>query len=93
MSKEAVRTHVLIPKELIDSIDELVGTRNRSRFFAEAVEEKLSRARLVKAARKLKGSLAGADIPGWESSESAAEWVRTSRRRDDEKLAKTWRER
>ncbi len=87
MSKEAMRTHVIIPKELVDSIDELVGTRNRSRFFTEAVEEKLSRVRLVNAARKLKGSLAEADIPGWERSESAAEWVRSSRRRDDEKLA------
>jgi metal-responsive CopG/Arc/MetJ family transcriptional regulator len=88
-----MRTHVVIPKQLVDSIDELVGTRNRSRFFTEAVEEKLSRVRLVRAARKLRGWLAGMDIPGWESSESAAKWVRSSRQQDDETLAQTWRER
>lgn len=90
MSKETMRTHVIIPKELVNSVDELVGKRSRSRFFTEAVEEKLGRARLAKAARKLVGSLSGVDIPGWESSKSAAEWVRASRRRDDEKLAREW---
>ncbi len=90
MSREVIRTHVVIPKELVDSVDELVGKRSRSRFFAEAVEEKLSRVRLAKAARKLVGSLTEAAIPGWESSASAAAWVHASRGSDDEKRAGDW---
>ena len=86
MVKEVMRTHVILPSDLIEEVDELVGRRGRSKFFAEAVEEKLTRLRLARAARKAVGSLADVDIPGWESSESAAEWVRTSRKVDDERL-------
>ena len=31
-------------------------------------------------------SLSEVDIPGWETSESAAEWVRASRKSDEERL-------
>ncbi|MDO8690458.1 MAG: hypothetical protein Q7R39_10700 [Dehalococcoidia bacterium] len=86
MSKETMRTHVIIPKELVDSVDELVGRRSRSRFFSEAIEEKLARVKLTRAAKSVVGSLAKVDIPGWETSEAAAEWVRASRKVDDERL-------
>ena len=85
-----MRTHVVIPKELVDSIDELVGRRSRSRFFSEAVEEKLARVKLSRAAKKVVGSLADVDIPGWETSEAASGWVRASRRADDERLRRRW---
>ena len=86
MSKESMRTHVIIERDLVEEIDRLVGSRSRSKFFASAVEEKLSRLRLMSAARKAAGSLEDVDIPGWETSESAAEWVRASRKADEEKL-------
>jgi Arc/MetJ-type ribon-helix-helix transcriptional regulator len=86
MSKATMRTHVVIPKELVDSIDELVGRRSRSKFLTEAAEEKLRRLRLARAAAKVVGSLAGRSTPGWESSEAAAKWVSDSRRADDERL-------
>lgn len=78
-----VRTHVVIRRELVKSVDELVGRRSRSKFFAEAVEEKLARIRLTKLARKAVGSLANVETPGWETSESAAEWVSSSRTADE----------
>lgn len=88
-----VRTHIIVSKELLDSVDQFAGRRGRSRFFAEAAEEKLTKARLVKAAKKLAGSLANAAVPGWETSESAAEWVRASRKTDDERLTRAWTDR
>lgn len=90
---ETTRTHVIIPSELVQSVDELVGKRSRSRFFSEAVEEKLARAKLANAARKVVGSLADVDIPGWETSDAAAAWVHDSRRADDERLRQKWEER
>ncbi len=86
MSKENVRAHVIVPKELIEAVDDLVGKRGRSRFFAEAAEEKLARRRLEETARKAAGSLAAVDIPGWETSESSAEWVRASRTADEARM-------
>lgn len=86
MSKEMMRTHIVIPKALVETIDTLVGKRHRSEFLTEAAEKEVRRLKLIKAAEKAGGSLEHEDIPGWESSEAAAEWVRASRRSDEERL-------
>jgi hypothetical protein len=86
MPDEPVRTHVIMPRELVASIDRLVGRRARSRFLVEAAEEKLSRLRLARLAAQLAGSLADQDIAGWETGESAAEWVAHSRQADRDRL-------
>ena len=85
------RTHIVIPEHLINSVDELVGKRRRSEFFAEAVAEKLERIRRAKAARRAVGSLRDVPIPGWGTSTEAAEWVRDARRRDEDRLPPTSR--
>jgi hypothetical protein len=83
MSNETMRTHVIMPKDLVASVDELVGKRARSKFFVDAASEKLARARLSRLARGVAGSLADVDVPGWETSDAATEWVRESRRADE----------
>lgn len=85
MSHEMTRTHVVIPRDLLEEVDKLVGPRHRSEFLTEAVAEKVARLKLRRAARKLGGSLEHTDIPGWETSESAAEWVRSLRREGEER--------
>ena len=76
------RAHIVMPAELVEKIDAQVGPRKRSRFVQEAVEEKLRRQRLKASLAEMAGSLADVDIPGWETSEAAAEWVRALRRGD-----------
>ncbi len=54
-------------------------------------EQLLRKARLLwkeraNRARKFAGALAAVDIPGWETSEAAAEWVRASRQPDAARL-------
>lgn len=73
------RAHVVMPRELAEQVDELVGERGRSRFIAEAVAEKLARLRLLRAAEGAAGSLKDVDIPGWETRESTEAWIRQSR--------------
>ena len=92
MSEEMMRTHVVIPKALVETIDALVGKRRRSEFLTEAAEKEIRRRKLIKAAEKAGGSLEHEDIPGWESSESAAKWVRASRRSDEERLSRILKE-
>ncbi len=41
-----MRTHVILPDDLVEGVDKLVGKRKRSRFVEEAVLEKLKRERL-----------------------------------------------
>jgi metal-responsive CopG/Arc/MetJ family transcriptional regulator len=76
---EMMRTHVLLPVDLVDEIDAVVGQRKRSRFIAEAVAEKLRRSRLESALDELERTPAVLEVPGWETSESAAQWVAAQR--------------
>ena len=74
------RVHITLPSDVADAIDQFVGSGRRGQFIAEAVEQELWRRRLLVALDEMSGSLADADIPGWDTSESAAEWVRAIRR-------------
>lgn len=76
------RAHVVLPDELLREIDARVGQRKRSEFIQEAIEEKLRRQKMQTTLAEMAGSLAGVDIPGWETPEAAAEWVRALRRGD-----------
>ncbi len=56
----------------------IFGKRRRSHVL-EAIAPELRRRRLKKAIAEMAGSLADVDVPGWESRESAATWVRSLR--------------
>ncbi len=74
------RTHDPLPDDLVERIDEIVGTRERSRFIAEVLAAEVRRRRMRAALDESHGSLADVDIPGWEAPAAAAEWVRAGRR-------------
>ena len=74
-----MRTHVVLPDDLVEDVDNLVGKRNRSRFIAEVVAERLRRERLIRAIREGAGSLDMSRHPEWETPEKVAEWIRELR--------------
>jgi metal-responsive CopG/Arc/MetJ family transcriptional regulator len=74
-----VRTNLLLPKDLVEELDEVAGPRNRSRFVAEAVAYKLHREKLRLAFDRSFGILRKEDYPHWETSEKVVEWVRELR--------------
>ena len=86
MAMLEIRTHVVLPQELVQRVDRLVGERKRSRFFAAAVAKEVERQELLQAAREAAGSLKDVDIPGWETAESIADWVHNLRQEDVEQL-------
>jgi hypothetical protein len=88
MPDEAMRTHIVISRDLVRAIDSLVGRRARSRFFAEAVTEKLARARRTTLLRSAAGALAERETAGWETAATTEAWLRRSREGDDGRLAK-----
>lgn len=73
------RVHVVMPEDTVDAIDAIVGKRRRSQFITETVEAELRRRRLSAALAEMDGALADFDIPGWETPEAAAAWVRALR--------------
>ena len=91
MSKEHFRTHVVLPREVVEAVDRLVGHRRRSQFMAEAVQEKLRRENLKAALDATAGSLKDADIPHWATPEQTSAWVRELRREDTEATERTLR--
>jgi Arc/MetJ-type ribon-helix-helix transcriptional regulator len=74
-----MRTHVVLPDELVEEIDEMVGKRNRSRFLTEAATEILRRERLRRAIRDGAGILSDEDYPEWSTPEKVADWLRKLR--------------
>jgi len=74
-----VRTNLLLPKDLVDEVDRYAGPRGRSRYVAEALNERLRRDRLREVVRATAGILRSEDYPHWATSEMVVEWVRASR--------------
>jgi hypothetical protein len=74
-----VRVHVTLPEDIVAAVDGLAGAGGRSQFIADAVDLELRRRRLSAALEEMSGSLAEVDIPGWDTPESAAAWVRALR--------------
>ena len=67
-------------------MNEFVEELDRSKFFKEAVEEKLKKAVRTSLIEEMAGSLQDVDIPGWETPESTDAWVRASRAADQDRL-------
>ena len=80
MADETIRTHVVLPKELVEAVDRLVGPRKRSAFLVRAVDEKIGRERLGRALATTAGFLAEETHPEWETPEQVSAWVHELRR-------------
>ena len=73
-----VRTNLVLPEELVDTIDEIAGPRGRSRYVAEVLARQVQRDRWYAAAKATAG--AWRDHPLFPTDESVVEWVRAGRR-------------
>ena len=85
MANGTVRAHVLMPRETVEAIDRVVGRRGRSRFLADAAEEKLRRIRSLQAFERVAGSISEDEAPWWRTPEDILEWARDQRRDGDER--------
>lgn len=88
MVSETMRTHVILPVELVREIDEIAGQRKRSEYIEEAIRERIMRDQQLKAFDDVVGSLSDVDVPGWETPAAASEWVRETRRASDRRLTR-----
>lgn len=76
-----IRTHVLLPADLVREIDALVGPRGRSAFIVETARNEVRRKKLL--------DFLTSDEPAWkdenhpELAEGAATWVRKLRAESD----------
>lgn len=78
-----VRTHVVLPEQLVKDIDALVGKRGRSEFLAEVATHEVKKRRLLEILRSPEPFWKDEDHP--ELKDGSAAWV-SKMRRGDEKL-------
>ncbi len=81
-----MRTHVILPEDLVKAVDKEAGKGKRSKFIEEAVREKLRIDALRAALEATAGILSAEDHPEWETSEKVAAWVRESRQQSDRRI-------
>ncbi len=81
-----MRTHIVLPEELVEEVDSFAGKRKRSRFVEEAVREKLLRARQLRVLRETAGSIDLKNHPEWSTPEKISAWVRALRDEDEQSL-------
>jgi metal-responsive CopG/Arc/MetJ family transcriptional regulator len=79
MGSKMVRAHVILPEDLVEAVDQLVGQRRRSEFVADALREKVRKERQTLALQKSAGILDLADYPQWSTPEKVSAWVRAQR--------------
>src|SRR2546428_13373851 len=75
------RTHVLLPEDLIQEIDELVGPRGRSAFLVDTARNEVRRQRLLQFLQNKEAVWKDEDHP--ELAEGAAAWGRRSGAEDE----------
>jgi len=80
MQQERVKTHLVLPRELLLEIDKFVSPRRRSEFVAEAAREKLERLRLDNAIEKAAGAWKDEDYPEFRTKADVQRYVRRIRR-------------
>ncbi len=78
-----MRAHVVLPDDLVEAIDRLVGKRRRSTFIAEAARDRVRREELLRVLKETAGILKAEDYPEWATPEKVARWVRKIRRESE----------
>ncbi len=81
-----MRTHVILPEDLVRSVDALAGKGKRSQFIEEAIREKVRIDTLRAALEATAGAFSAKDHPHWDTPEKVASWVRESRRESDKRI-------
>jgi metal-responsive CopG/Arc/MetJ family transcriptional regulator len=81
-----MRTHVILPEDLVKSVDDLAGKGKRSQFIEEAIREKVRIDTLLAALEATAGAFSAKDHPHWDTPEKVASWVRESRRESDKRI-------
>jgi len=76
-----VRTHVLLPEDLVREIDALVGPRGRSAFIVETARDAVRRKRLLQFLNSKEPAWKDENHP--ELAAGSAKWVRKIRTEGD----------
>jgi metal-responsive CopG/Arc/MetJ family transcriptional regulator len=81
MTSQKDKAHLVFPRDLLQSIDRLVGKRKRSKFVVEATRKELKRIQFLQALKEAAGSWKDKDHPELKEKGTYL-WVREQRQQD-----------
>jgi hypothetical protein len=85
------RAHVVLPEDLVNQIDRIVGSRGRSAFLADLARREIKRRRLLEILKTEEPIWKDEDHP--ELKDGAAEWVRKMRAESEARFESIQRQR
>ena len=79
--EDAQRAHILVPGDLLEEIDALVGPRGRSAFFLETARQEVRRRKLLRFLESQQPTWREKDHP--ELGGESAAWVKEMRKQSE----------
>ena len=76
---EMVRTHMILPREVVEEFDRHCGGRKRSEQVAQLMADWSRREKMKEVVERFAGSLKEEDHPEWATREDVYHWVRAQR--------------
>ena len=74
------KAHLVLPREILEEVDQIAGKRKRSLFITVATREKLERERFLKTLEETKGSWSDKNHPELRTIKDLEHYVREKRR-------------
>ena len=73
------KTHLVIPRDILEEVDEIAGKRKRSLFIAEATREKLQRERFLRTLEETQGAWSDKNHPELKTARDMDQFVSDKR--------------
>lgn len=74
------KAHLVLPREILEEVDQIAGKRKRSIFIATATREKLERERFLKTLEHTKGAWSDKNHPELKTASDMERYVSEKRR-------------
>jgi hypothetical protein len=81
-----VKAHLVIPKEILEEVDQIAGKRGRSLFIAKATLEKLEREHFLKILEETRGAWADKRHPDLRRSQDVETYLSKHRESLEKRL-------
>ena len=74
------KAHLVLPRDILEEVDQIAGKRKRSAFIAEATREKLQRERFLKTLEETRGAWSDKNHPGLKTVRDMEQFVSDKRK-------------
>ncbi|HUL30086.1 MAG TPA: hypothetical protein VLZ03_06480 [Thermodesulfobacteriota bacterium] len=74
-----IKAHLVLPREILEEVDQIAGKRKRSLFIAEATREKLQRERFLRTLEETQGAWSDKNHPDLKTAKQIELFVADKR--------------